>query len=534
MRLFLIALTPIFTAGSLCFGFMPGIQHVALIVYALRARGLNARFHSRGVLLSALSHFVWLPLFAAASAGLPHDTMGYIAAAAAASVVHAAIFAPYALFVPAHLTVPPPDRGVITIYAMPNLDRALAQWDRLSWKHRFGLLALRVVPVVASVALFFVFREWLSWRVSFLLASYVYGLGTFAYAEAAASAHVLTWKADEVPVASARYLTLPALACTLLGAVFLAYGLAAATEPAPMAAYEGPMDVGLPTLVVPFDPVLHANARPLTEDALLPGTDIRLRPFPGGVSVETADGGGAGPAEFLSPYEDQPETVTSDTWVAVTSEGFEVYQEGSEWRYFTIDATGVRTDDGLARRLRHGLGSNALLFFAGGLLLIALCVWLIASATRVRRRLIAIRSVEELDTPQCTGAIEGTFHGKAYNVSGFEGRKIIQVKGEGEVRAHLGGSLLRFRIPESGTSGIGTPADGQPVTLTGVFSKLQGRLREASAEWPEDALLLAGDKDEVGLSLVRRSLRPALIVLVFAAAAWVSALLCVTLHRLPY
>lgn len=534
MRILLLALTPIFTAGSLCFGFMPGIQHVALIVFGLRGRGLDARFHSRGVLLSALSHFVWLPLFAAASAGLPHDAMGTIAAAAVASVVHAAIFAPYALFVPAHLTVPRPKAGDPP-YPMPNLDRALAQWDRLSWKRRFGLLALRVVPVVASFALFFVFREWLSWRVSFLLASYAYGLGTFAYAEAAASAHAQTWKADEVPVASARYLTLPALACTLLGAVFVAYGLSAATESAPMAAYEGPMAGGaVPALVFPFDPAVHANGRPLTEDALLPGTDIRLRPFSGGVSVETADGGGAGPVEFLSPYEDQPELLTIDTWVAVNSDGFEVYQEGSEWRYFTIDATGVRTDDGLARRLRHGLGSNALLFFAGGLLLIALCVWLIASATRVRRRLIAIRSVEELDTPQCTGAIEGTFHGKAYNVSGFEGRKIIQVKGEGEVRAHLGGSLLRFRLPESGTSGIGTPADGQAVTLTGVFSKLQGQLREASAEWPEDALLLAGDKDEVGLSLVRRSLRPALIVLVFAAAAWVAALLCVAVHRLPY
>lgn len=514
---------------------MPGLQHVALVMLGLRARGLKARFHSRGVLLSALSHFAWLPLFAAASAGLPRNALGFIAAAAAASLVHAAILAPYALFVPAHLTVPPPKAGDPP-FPMPNLDRALAQWDRLSWGRRLALLALRVLPIVASFVLFFVFREWLSWRVSFTLASFAYGIGVFAYAEAAASAHAQTWKVDDVPVTSAGYLTLPAVACMLLGAVLFGYGLAAATEPAPMAEYKGPTHTsGLPALLLPFDPVLHADASPLSDEGVvLPGTDIRLQPFPGGVSVETADGGGAGRVEYLSPYEnDQPDVFTSGAWVAVTSEGFDVFQQGGEWRYFSIDNAGVRTDDGLARRLRHGLGSNALLFFGAGLLFISLCVWLIASAARVRRRLSAIRSVEELDSPECIGAIEGTFHGKAYNVSGLESRTMIEVKGEGEIRAHLGGSVLRFRLPTSGTRAIGTPVDGQTVTLTGVFSKLQGQLRDASAEWPEDSLLLAGDKDAVSLSLVRRSLRPALIVFALAGAAWAAALLCVALYRIP-
>lgn len=498
-----------------------------MVVLSLRAHGQTARFHSRAVLLSAFGHLAWFPLFAAASAGLPHDAYGYVAAAACASLIHAAILAPFALFVPAHLTVPPRVPGGPP-FPMPSLDHALAQWDRLPWVRRFALLAFRVVPVVASFALFFVCRLWFSWLASFTLASFVYGVGVFVYAEAAAKAHMQTRREDDVPVASARYLYLPAFACVLLGAVLFGYGVVAATEASPMTLYEGPVAENefLNSLVN------EGAQRVPAERGTLPNTDIRIDPFTGGVTVETADGGGAGRINVLSPHEEEPENFYMDLWFTEDAEGFDVYQQSNGWRYFTIDRTGVRTDDGLARRLRHGLGRSALLFFGAGLLLIALCVWLVASAARVRRRLVAIRSVEELETPQCTGALEGTFHGKAYNVSAIEALKIIQVKGEGEIRAHLGGNLLRFRLPAEGTSGVGVPKDGESVTLTGVFPVLQAQLREASVEWPSDALLLTGDKDSAAKGLVQRALRPALVVLALAGASWTATLFSVFLHRL--
>ncbi|MFT5354719.1 MAG: MFS family permease [Polyangiales bacterium] len=521
MRFLLIALTPMFTAGSLCCGFLPGFQQVALLVFGLRARGQTARFHSRGVFLSALSHFAWFPLYAAAAAALPNGPMGTVGAAAIASFIHGAILAPYALFVPAHLTLPEPERRAIPTYPMPNLDRALAQWDRLSWGHRLGLLALRIAPVVAGFALFFVCRQWLPWWSSFALSSLAYGVGVFAYAEAAASAHLQTRRPQEVAVASPRYLTLPALSSVLLGGVVIALGLMSTTEASPMAVYDGPREgLGAPVG---------------GEGMTLPGTDVHIQPAPGRVFVETTDGGGAGDVWVREPpWRGTFDEEVYDVWFEEHPRGFEViYQDNNRnrWGHFTIDRTGVRTDDGLAPRLRHGLGLYGLLFFGLGLLLIAISVWLLTSAARVRRRLSAIRSAIELESPECTGAIEGTFHGEAYNVSAIEGRKIIQVKGSGEVRAHLGGGILRFRLPDEGTQSIGTPKSGESVTLTGVFPKLQAQLREGALEWPSDALLITGDKAAVAEGMLQRAIRPAMLVLLGANILWVASLVSIYLHR---
>ena len=518
-QLFLVLLTPVATGGLICFGAIAGMHHVAMLRWSLQARGEAARFHSRGVLLAAASHFSWLPLFAAASAGLPQTPLGLTAAAACASFVHASILAPFALHVPAHLTLPKTKPGVA--FPMPDLDRALAQWDRLPWRRRIGLLLFRIVPVVAAFATYFVAELWMSSSESFVAASLVFGAGVFAYAEAAASAHVDTRRPDETPSAAVHYLYLHGLGSALLGCVLLGYGFVAATEPTSMAMYEGDLVGGRP--------VVLRDGHAIEEGEVLPGTDIRLRLAPGVISVETADGGGAGEVAYLSPHERRPNHLASEGYVVETDSGFEIFHARGEWRSFRIDTAGVRADDGLSRRVMQGLGRPALLFLAAGLCLAALCVWLLVAAGRVRRRLHAIKDVKELESPDCAGALEGTFHDS-------EG------KGEGEVRAHLGGRMIRFRLPSGDVEVLGLDAasgsprrelkDGDSVTLTGVFSTLQASARELTLPWPEEALLLAGDKSKVAEGLLRKAIRPALLCLFLTNVAWIAAVVCVVAHRL--
>lgn len=283
-------------------------------------------------------------------------------------------------------------------------------------------------------------------------------------------------------------------------------------------------------------PVVHTDerfSRTRHEDgAFIPGTRVRVRSSARGVIIEADDGGGAGAIRAFFPIEESEIFLESrDRAIAVengTDYGgapgtFAVlltnsYQESA---YAIIDRDGVRQDDGLEDRVLGRLG------IVGGA---ALALGLFLLLMLAGRLGLSLGEARTLDAPDLRAAAKGARKALEGTLS-FAGATLRRRRGtvhvEGE--AWFTAGTLRIRLPERAVPALGDlerePRDGQPVVLVSRFQRaLTSNLREASAPWPDDGLLVLGTRADASDALVQRATRLALWSAVPAIACLVAAI----------
>lgn len=244
------------------------------------------------------------------------------------------------------------------------------------------------------------------------------------------------------------------------------------------------------------------------------GARAYVRTVTGGVLVATPDGGGAG---YIRTRFDPRTGVLSvrdgtayggprGSYAVIVDDGC---TEITCAAYALVDRDGVRLDDSLEDRVLGRLGP-----LGGGALALALVLLLVLS-WRLGSSLGEARTLEapDLHTPGegTRKALEGTLSIASATLT--PRRRSMKVEGEAWIEA----DNLRIRLPEGAIQVLGDLEQdlkqGQPVVLVSRFERaLASNLREASAPWPDDGLLVLGTRAEARDALARRAAN---------AAAWI-------------
>ncbi|MAC28308.1 MAG: hypothetical protein CMH59_17825, partial [Myxococcales bacterium] len=238
---------------------------------------------------------------------------------------------------------------------------------------------------------------------------------------------------------------------------------------------------------------------PWTEGPVrLPGTSVRVTPDVLGVRVEAADGGGAGLVEW--PY------ATPDSLRVLEGRDGTFRVEARDYAllgHVTLDAQGVRLDDGVGARMEARLGTVGQVLLGLGLLGLVGAFFAFRGVIAARV-LEAVRATDDLD--------DGEGHaGRAAGRRALEGRLRVpegeQVEVAGQpprVRGHawVEGGELRVALPEGGAplpawvdeASQDAVADGALVAVVGHFERLGAEgLREGGRiPWPAGGLLVPG------------------------------------------
>lgn len=274
----------------------------------------------------------------------------------------------------------------------------------------------------------------------------------------------------------------------------------------------------------------------------LPNTSVAAHTIDNGISIEAADGGGAGPIEagFATPevgvfvLERDTSPVTFE--VVVTN--------GEDWGSTIVDADGVRLDDGFGPRVFGRLGDAGRLALGLGLLSLLFIAFSLGSELGTARAL----DVPKLETAGRSGelvALEGVLRVAEDSEVVFEpgsapSRLVshaasgkLRVMGEAWVEADAG--AIRLRLPDTPVPVLeGSQSwSGEHVVVLSRFRSLGTTgLRTSSVPWPEDGMLTLGQRRDASGALVARAVRrasfvalPTLLLLGGAAARLVYAAL---------
>lgn len=252
-----------------------------------------------------------------------------------------------------------------------------------------------------------------------------------------------------------------------------------------------------------------------------------VRRLPRGVSIETADGGGAGPQDFgviVPPYGDPDGDLrvsgsAEHGWIVYAATVFGTWPfEDRVWqrRGVRFDARGVRTDDGIVDRVRgrfHQLGLGLLL--ASFLFSLPFFVVL---ARGLGSAAILGRGESRGEWTAWRGSLEVE---RGLGVSGDR----VET-GEGRVVLDGGDAIVHV--------GPGTPVIGDGgALLRGMAVTVVGRAatlaplgpRSGAVAWPEGAWLVVGSLDAARERIARRTLGTAALLGVPAALLAIGACL---------
>lgn len=262
----------------------------------------------------------------------------------------------------------------------------------------------------------------------------------------------------------------------------------------------------------------------------LPGTPLSVRKRTDGIEVETHDGGGAG--RIRAPFaahlgvlfieNGEPYGGAPGTFAIIAT-------NGSQSAYTLVDREGVRQDDGLDARVLGRLGP-----FGGGALALGLALFLLLAY----RLGVDLGQARTLGAPALNAPGAGPRRGLEGILRLGEGvqleqnRRSIRAAGEAWIEADDG--ALRVALPTTPVPILGdaAPKAGQPVVLVSRFARpLTTNLRQASAPWPGDGLLILGTRADASGALTRRASTvaawialPAVPCLLIACAAVLLAL----------
>lgn len=328
-------------------------------------------------------------------------------------------------------------------------------------------------------------------------------------------------RADTHPAAARRIAALFALLAPALASVVAAM-IAAAVTPTPMREAQG-VDWEWPEVVA------HGRVVDLAGPH-----GLRVHRVERGVSIETADGGGAGFVPYEPWTERPPDTFTDTDLIVVRThfDGGPAFAAFAGRRVVYFDEEGVRLEDGLSERLSARIGHNAL-----G----ALCVALILALAWSLRLLRALGDARALDAratslgpPAPRGAptrLAGRLRlgqGAVLRPHGMHARLIGDarvVSRDGDVVLAVPQEVRLFAAHDDRM-----PRDGDDVEVIGHLGKLTPiGMREGALAWPTGARLLIGGRADAAERLISRAARGgALVAALVAAMIVVVALSIVT------